>query len=89
MGALGVGFRLRHGYYVDAARHASAGISKALLRRLPLPAGGGRLVWAAAAALVGVLAVSVARRLTAKPPGLVASNPRWVQNPRHSKGCSR
>ena len=84
--ALGVGFRLRHGYYVDAARHASAGISKALLRRLPLPAGGGRLVWAAAAALVGVFAVGVVRRLTAKPPGLVASNPRWIQNPRHAKG---
>ena len=67
----------------QAARHASAGISKALRRRLPLPAGSGRLVWAAAAAQVGVLLV---RRLAAKPAGLVASNPRWVKNPRHAKG---
>jgi hypothetical protein len=102
--ALGVRFRLRHGYYMDAAqqgqtkpavfwwcqvvlsrrmptrypvasgsgllctprrhwwviiatqaaRHASAGISKALRRRRPLSAGSGRLVWAAAAALVGL-----------------------------------
>ena len=34
----------------------------------------------------GVLAVGMVRRLAAKPPGLVASNPRWVKNPRHAKG---
>jgi hypothetical protein len=36
--------------------------------------------------LTGVLAVGMVRRLATKPPGLVASNPRWIQNPRHAKG---